>query len=357
MASLLDRLMSDLTGDLRALSFSGPRAHGALRTSLATVAALLVALLLHLDNPWWAAITGVVLVQPDRTATLSRSIDRVIGTTIGAIIGYVGAATIADHGLFLLLNIVCVGFTIYAQERAQHSYAFLLGGVTVVLVLFGSLAEPGAALHLAVFRALEIYVGVIVVSVVDYALTDPTAPPLDADLQAKPGVWTWPVDRELASIAITGGIAIALIPIIWETLQLPGLNQTPITAFVILIAARQAPVWRALTRSVGCFLGGLYGLLAMHFVGDALVPWLFALFAGLFFFAEIFHGQGDAAYVGIQANIAIVVTMILGQAPTLDITPGFERLVGVFGGVTAVAICLPLISPLVRRLIDPHHSA
>lgn len=36
----------------------------------------------------------------------------------------------------------------------------LLGAVTVVLVMFGALEAPGDALRLAVYRAMEIMVGV-----------------------------------------------------------------------------------------------------------------------------------------------------------------------------------------------------
>jgi len=290
-----------------------------------------------------------VIGQADAVATLSRSIDRVIGTTIGAAIGFVGAATIADHLLFLSLVASCTGFVIYAQERAEHSYAFLLGGITIVLVMFGSLAVPGAALHLAVYRALEIYVGVIVACAVDYALAAPAA---SAAAVPKPGIWTLPVDRELASIAVAGGIAIALIPLIWETLDLPGLGQTPITAFVILTAMRQEPAWRALTRAVGCLCGAIWGLTAMHLVGGSFLPWLAMLFAGLYLAGHIFHGRGDASYVGMQAGIAIVIAMIQGQGPSSEITPAVNRLVGVFGGILVVSICHPLLAPPIRRLID-----
>ena len=156
---------------------------------------------------------------------------------------------------------------------------------------------------------------------------------------------------------MTGCIAIALIPLIWETLQLPGLGQTPITAFVILTAMRQEPGWRALTRVAGCFLGGVYGLAAMHLVGDAFVPWIVTLFAGLYLFAHITHGKGDASYVGLQAGIAIVVSMVLGQGPSSNVSPAVNRLVGVFGGVLVVSICHPLLAPLVRRFIDPRQQA
>src|SRR5271156_5582158 len=74
---------------------------------------------------------------------------------------------------------------------------------------------------------------------------------------------------KLIVVAVSGGVAIAMIPIIWETLQLPGLGQTPITAFVIMTAMRHEPGWKAATRAFGCLLGGLYGLVAMSWIGGA----------------------------------------------------------------------------------------
>jgi uncharacterized membrane protein YccC len=350
MAGFLARLTDDLAGDLRALTLTGPRANAALRSAIATTLAVLVALALHLDNPWWAGISGVVLVQSDRAATVARSVDRVIGTMIGAMIGYLGAGLAEDHLAFLALAGGCTGFAIYAQERAEHGYAFLLSGITIVLIMFGALAAPGTALDLAFYRGFEILVGVCAACAVDYTLAEPATL---AAVIPKPGIFTGPVDRELAAIAIAGGIAIALIPLIWETLDLPGLGQTPITAFVILVAIRQEPGWRALTRAVGCLLGGLWGLAAMHVVGGSFVPWLFMLFIGLYLAAHINLGRGDAAYVGMQAGIAIVIAMVQGQGASPDMASAINRLVGIFGGVLVVSLCQPLIVPLVRRLIEP----
>jgi uncharacterized membrane protein YccC len=351
MPNPLARLGSDLAGDLRALTLTGPRANAALRSTLATTLAVLVALALHLDNPYWAGISGVVLVQSDRAATVARSVDRVIGTMIGAVIGYLGAGLAADHLAFLALAGGFAAFTIYGQARAEHGYAFLLSGITVTLVMFGSLATPGRALDLAFYRGCEILVGVFVACAVDYALAETAA--LAAAPPSPPGVFTRPIDHDLAAIAITGGIAMALIPLIWATLDLPGLAQTPITAFVILIALRQEPGWRALTRAMGCVFGGVWGLAAMHLVGGSFVPWLFLLVIGLYLAAHINQGKGDAAYVGMQAGIAIVVSMVQGQGASSDITPAINRLVGVFGGIIVVSICQPLLAPLVGWVIRP----
>jgi uncharacterized membrane protein YccC len=308
---------------------------------------------LHLDNPWWAGISGVVLVQSDRAATVARSIDRVIGTMAGAAIGYLGAGLAADHFAFLALAGGFTAFTIYGQARAEHGYAFLLSGITVVLVLFGSLVTPGRALDLAFYRGCEILVGVIVACAVDYALAETAT--LAAAPPPPPGVFTRPIDHDLAAIAITGGIAMALIRLIWATFDLPGLAQTPITAFVILVALRQEPGWRALTRAVGCVFGGLWGLAAMHLAGGSFVPWLFLLVTGLYLAAHINQGKGDAAYVGMQAGIAIVVSMVQGEGASSDITPAINRLVGVFGGVIVVSICQPLLTPLVAWVIRPRN--
>src|ERR1700740_2758442 len=103
MADLPPRLIDELGHELRALTVAGPRTNGAARTALSGVLSLLAALWLHLDNPWWAAITGFAIVQQDATATLVRSIDRAVGTLAGALIGYLAAASIADHLLFQLI--------------------------------------------------------------------------------------------------------------------------------------------------------------------------------------------------------------------------------------------------------------
>jgi uncharacterized membrane protein YccC len=353
MTDLATRLIASLGDDLRTLLAPGPRTNAAIRTVLSSVMSLLVAFWLGLDNPWWAAVTGFVIIQQDAGATLTRSIDRALGTIVGAVIGYLVAASIADHILFQSICACCTAFAIYGQERAEHGYAVLLGGVTAILVLFGSLAVPDTALHLAVYRALEVLVGIAVACAVDYALAPVT---VTQAASAKPGIWSLPVDRELLVIAISGGIALALIPLIWETLQLPGLGQTPITAFIILTAMRHEPSWRAITRAAGCLVGAIYGLTAMRLVGDAFLPWLTALSLGIFVSGHIFRGGGDAAYVGMQAGMAMIMAMIQGLAPSTDILPAIDRLVGIFGGILVVAACRPVLVPLVRWIIDPAPS-
>jgi uncharacterized membrane protein YgaE (UPF0421/DUF939 family) len=276
---IAERLEKEIRTEIGAISFSGITAGLALRAAFAGMLAIVVAMAINLDNPYWAGITAFGMLQQDVAATLSRSFDRILGTIIGAVLGYMAAATAADHVIFATLCVAIVSFTLYAQARAEHSYAVLLVGVTSLLVMFGSLSTSDAALSLAVYRGLEIVVGATAASLVDLLTPDRGNP---ATSQPKPGVFSTPVDVNQLVIAITAGLAIASVPSVWNGLDLPGLGQTPITAFVIMIAIPRDPSWTAATRALGCLAGGIYGLLCLAIVGDSFFLWTGSRFVGLY---------------------------------------------------------------------------
>jgi len=155
----------------------------------------------------------------------------------------------------------------------------------------------------------------------------------------------------MLAAALTGGIATASIPQIWEGLQLPGLDQTPITAFVILVAMHREPAWTALNRVIGCLMGGAYGLLCLRLVDDNTVLWLLLLFFGLYIFSHVKHGNADLSYSGHQAGVATILSMVQGLSPSPDILPAINRLVGMIGGIVVVIVAAALIEPLVARAI------
>ncbi|RVU16316.1 FUSC family protein [Methylobacterium oryzihabitans] len=348
--SLADRVLGDLRAQAALLAAGGPTSGLAFRTALATVLSVLAALALHLDSPDWAGITALAIVQKDVAATLARSIDRAAGTVVGAVVGFIGVGVVDDHLLFGALCVAAVTLGIYGEARVTHGYAMLLGGLTTMLVLFGSLDAPEQALSVAVYRALEILCGIAVSFLVDYALCPSGV--LRASLPPKPGLFARPVDRGLLAVALTAGISGILIVLIWKGFQLPGFGQTPISAFLILAAMRGEPWLSALNRIGGCFVGGAYGLLAMAACGDAMLPWLGLMLAGLFVTAHVKHGGKDSAYAGHQAAIATVLAMVQGFAPSDDILPAIDRLVGIAGGILVVAVGEILLLPPVRWAID-----
>ena len=343
------RLAEALKGEFAQLRLSGPTAGVAFRAALASVLSMIVAMALNLDNPYWAAITAVSIVVPDVSSSFLRSVDRCLGTVIGAAVGYFGAHFVGEPLIFQLICASAVAFGIYGTERSAHGYAVLLGAVTVVLVMFGALEAPNEGFRLAIYRSMEIIVGVGVSYLVQVALA-PAARP--APVGGKPGIFADPVDEDLLAIAVTGGLAVACIPLIWEALDLPGLGQTPITAFVILVAMRRGPAWVAVNRVAGCVLGGAYGLLSMRLAGDAFAVWIPLLFGGLYVCCYIKERDGEASYTGHQAAVAVIMSMVQGLAPSQDILPAIERLVGMIGGIVVVIVAQAVAAPLVARAIS-----
>jgi uncharacterized membrane protein YccC len=342
------RLTEAFKAEIGEFSLSGHTAGLAFRTALASVLSILVAMILHLDNPYWAGITAISITLPDISSSIARSIDRCFGTMIGAAVGYFGAHFVADHLVFQLIIASAVAFGIYGMERTAHGYAVLLGAVTVILVMFGSLEAPDSALQLAVYRSMEIMVGVAVSCLIELAL----APSVEAAfVSPKPGIFAGPIDEGMLATAITGGIAAASIPKIWESLQLPGLDQTPITAFVILVAMHREPAWTALNRVIGCLMGGAYGLLCLRLVDDNTLLWLVLLFFGLYIFSHIKHGNADISYSGHQAAVATILSMVQGLSPSPDMLPAISRIVGMVGGIVVVIVAATLIEPLVARAL------
>lgn len=342
------RLTEALRAEIEGFSFSGRTAGLALRTALASVLSIVAAMVLHLDNPYWAGITAISITLPDISSSIARSIDRCLGTIIGAGVGYFGAHFVDDHLIFQSIIAIAVAFGIYGVERTAHGYAVLLGSVTVILVMFGSLEAPESALKLAVYRSMEIMVGVAVSYGVELALA---ASAEALPLPVRPGIFAGPLDEGMLAAAVTGGIATASIPQIWEGLQLPGLDQTPITAFVILVAMRREPAWTALNRVTGCLMGGAYGLVCLRLVDDNTVLWLLLLFFGLYLFSHIKHGNAELSYSGHQAAVATILSMVQGLSPSPDILPSVNRLVGMMGGIVVVVVAAAVIEPLVVRPI------
>ena len=116
------RLAEALKGEFAELRLSGPTANLALRAALASVLSMIVAMALNLDNPYWAAITAVSIIVPDVASSFARSVDRCLGTIVGAAVGFFGAHFVGEPLIFQLICASAVPFGIYGTERSAHGY-------------------------------------------------------------------------------------------------------------------------------------------------------------------------------------------------------------------------------------------
>lgn len=141
----------------------------ALKTFAASMLALVIALAIDLPRPYWAMATVYITSQPLAGATSSKAFFRVIGTLVGASMTVALVPNLINAPELLCLAIALwVGLCLYLAllDGTPRSYIFMLGGYTVALIGFPSVADPGSIFDVALARVEEISLGIICASLV-----------------------------------------------------------------------------------------------------------------------------------------------------------------------------------------------
>ncbi|MGU3492505.1 FUSC family protein [Xanthobacteraceae bacterium A53D] len=332
--------------DLSHFTLTGPRARVAARVTFGILIAILIAHWLKLEMPVWAAISVLRVFQNDRTATVKRGLERVAGTIAGGLIAYGILLADTNHAFVYVMTGLVAAAAVYAQAVSRYSYAFILIGFTVPLMTYHALTSPEPIGHVIIMRGLEVLVGVTVATAMDL-LTSSRKP------QAKPKPLFAETDAIFLGHALTVGIAVMLVPVVWSVLGLPGFHQTPITAFIVVSAAREGIGWKSLNRCMGCVAGAALGFLGLLILDGGLWPWLLFVACGLFLFTQICFGGSVIAYTGVQAGIAFLLVVVEEPIPHLDLHEGVARMWGIGGGILLVVL-VSLATWPIRRRIQAH---
>ena len=133
------------------------RAIGAFKTSLAAVLCLWLGDHFGLVHSYWAAVSAIVVMGSDTPVSLASCRDRVIGTAIGALVGWGTSYVWHGHYLFYGLAIlVCLlACSILNSEKAGRLAAVAL----TIIVLIHIDGGPEQA---ALARFLEVALGIVV---------------------------------------------------------------------------------------------------------------------------------------------------------------------------------------------------
>ena len=84
---------------------------------------------------------------------------------------------------------------------------------------------------------------------------------------------------------------------------------------------------------MGCFIGGLAGLLLLALSLTEFLPWLLALSAVLWVGAYIQTSTRGVGYIGTQAAPVLIMTLVQGWGPPDSILPGIARFAGMMAGL------------------------
>jgi uncharacterized membrane protein YccC len=344
---------SALRRELAEMHLTGGRAPGCAMTAAAVTLAVMITLALGLEDAWWAGISAFVSTRATAPASIDRGVLRILGTIGGATVSLLLSPWLAGDMvtltlvLFLVSTIGVLGFLV-----SPHGYAWLLSAVTADMVLLAMLSDPLSAVSVAANRTAEVIIGTAAAILVVLLL----APDADAAPAAPAPGWSdllgaqWPAVEH----ALRAGVGVMLVPLVWNWLELPSLSQTAVTVAAVMAvpALSQDPrkndrtvTERALHRLLGCLLGGLAGLGCLALPVDSLLPWLAMLATGVWVSAHVQGSARGIGYVGTQAAVVFISTLVQGSGPPQSILPGIERFAGITGGLLILLAVSVLSAP------------
>jgi len=82
-------------------------------------------------------------MQANQPASLKKGLHRIVGTVSGAVAALIFFPPIAYDHVATMLLLFCAGsLAIAGSLVSRYSYAWLLGGITAVMVVLGALDDP-----------------------------------------------------------------------------------------------------------------------------------------------------------------------------------------------------------------------
>ncbi|MFC0402025.1 FUSC family protein [Paraburkholderia rhizosphaerae] len=323
---------------------------------LSVVLSVALAHMLQLTNTWWAAISGFAVMQTSFHSSAERATYRVLGTLLGALVGVVIGPLIGDRPwLFIPMLGVIGGICVYCGNGAVASYAWVLGGITSMLVTYEAhtLMSVEKTASFAVLRVAEVLVGVLSCVVVAgtfhlviewYRRRRP-----DAHVPPPPPATPTPPLRPLHAarmlLGLQTGLSIAIIASLTYTLRLPGFAQALVTTIAVMVlptaslmSRDQRPVVQKMVqRLTGCLIAGALGVALLPLMNGHVIACLFALSCGVWVGCHVQSGSQGASYVGRQFTIAFIMVFVQDHHWSANPLPALMRLEGILIGIVTLA--------------------
>lgn len=288
-----------------------------------------------------------------RRMGISNGITVALGVTIGAALGYHLSAAIHDAFLptIAALFVVASLGTWFRLTSTKQGIFWLFMGVGMLAMLYLGIEYPEDVRVASLEMAGAFIVGVLtgaVVSSIAWMIggTQPTsAQPV------RPPNQTAEMKADEMAISITAGILVVVIALLWLQFDLPSLNETAITTFVIIDSSLATLKTKARGRLIGCIIGGFWGLLfAMLSVGSFFL-WSLLLVLGFFTFAKRVYYDPENSYFGVQAILGFGTCMIIGFGPPASVAPVLDRFIGIFIALVIMSVLLSAIRGLFRSTV------
>jgi uncharacterized membrane protein YccC len=160
-----------------------------IKTYLAAVAALYIAMAGNLSRPYWAMGTVYIVSQPLLGPTRAKGVYRIVGTLVAGLATLLVLPALVETPLVLsaAMSIWLAGCLFMALlNRGPRGYAFLLAGYTTAFIGFPAVTSPETIFDTVVARSEEIILGTVVAVLFASLLFPASVRPM---LRARIGNW------------------------------------------------------------------------------------------------------------------------------------------------------------------------
>ncbi len=320
----------------------------ALQMAIAVVIAFVLDYRFSLRQGYWAVITIAVVVQPTFSPTLTKGIMRIIGTLVGAVLGW-GIAHMLGVSLFLVMALffaVLLVTSYLSLIPTIFSYAGIISGVTLVIVL-ASTMQSGLLLAVAKYRSLEVILGVVIATLVGSLLvigerlwSGSLVKTANANKSNKGSATVAHANNRLLikSLVIAAAATLTFLP--WAIWRYPEGFWTSISCLLIMEESLHTTCKKGSLRFIAHLLAALYGLLV--YIVLLALPWhnhwllLPPLAVGFFICGAIVGRFYATPYstLGNTMGVAVAIMLLFGASVEPSLHTILFRFVNVIIGIS-----------------------
>lgn len=142
-----------------------------LQMSLCGLICFAISQYFHLSEGFWAVVTVSAITRPNFSATFVKAMLRLAGTLLGAWVGFIVAEQIgfSPYALFFVILIFTTATSYIGLQIRPYNYLSIVAGFSAVIVIGSFLL--GNIKAVAVYRTLEVCLGIIVMAVVSWLMS------------------------------------------------------------------------------------------------------------------------------------------------------------------------------------------
>jgi len=296
----------------------------------------------------WAVVTIAAVTQTGLAQTLAKSLMRIIGTAIGALMGYTIAVLANGDAMIMMLSLlIVIWFSSYiALQPTIYSYAGIVTGMTIAIILFFSIAHENFV-AIAINRSFEIFLGVLVLSALNIILYYLIKKSYPEGITKKIISWKRPqfkIELRYAIPATKVALACLFTFIIWYYFKQPMGYWATITCLLIMEENHGGTLKKGFFRFTSHFIAAVLGfvcvLVLLHFSYNwRLIPLLLTFFVCGFLIGK----ENQYSSMGNTMGIAIAIMLLSapGSHETMQII--FERFYNV---VIGIAVAFIMLNPI-----------